>query len=114
MRNRPPKGEVGSVTAELAIALPSVMLLAAIILGVGQWQIQQQRLLVGAATIARALARSESQALIDEWVSRLPARLKVSYADTLVCATLTQDLNFVAFEKLGNLQVSEQQCAQKQ
>ena len=106
--------ETGSVTAELAVALPAVMLVVGLILAVGQWQIQQQRLLVSAATVARALARGEAQPLIEEWVGRLPARLSVSYGSNLVCARLSQASALLGFEKFAGLQVSEQQCAEKQ
>ena len=106
--------ERGTVTAELAVAMPSVMLVVGLILGVGQWQLQQQRLLVSAATVARALARGEAQGLVDEWVQRLPARLSVSYGSDLVCARLSQASKLLGFEKFTSLQVSEQQCAEKQ
>jgi Flp pilus assembly protein TadG len=102
------------VTAELAVALPAVMLVVGLIVGVGQWQLQQQRLLVGAATVARAIARGESQEIVDEWVQRSRAALKVSYGSNLVCARLSQASALLGFEKFGNLQVSEQQCAEKQ
>jgi len=106
--------EQGSVTAELAVALPAVMLVVGLIVGVGQWQLQQQRLLVGAATVARALARGESQELIDEWVSRSRASLEVSYGSNLVCARLSQTSALLGFEKFAALKVSERQCAEKQ
>lgn len=106
--------ERGAVTAELAVALPAVMLVVGLILAVGQWQLQQQRLLVSAATVARALARGEAQPIIDEWVARLPAHLKVSYGSNLVCARLSQSSVILGFEKIAGLGVSEQQCAEKQ
>jgi Flp pilus assembly protein TadG len=107
-------GEQGAVTAELAVALPAVMLVVGLILAVGQWQLQQQRLLVSAATIARALARGESQDLVDEWVLQSQARLEVSYGSNLVCARLSQASSLLGFQKFADLKVSEQQCAQKQ
>lgn len=106
--------ERGAVTAELAIALPAVMLVVGLILAVGQWQLQQQRLLVSAATVARALARGESQSLIDEWVARLPAQLEISYGSNLVCARLSQASALPGFDNLEGLKVSEEQCAEKQ
>jgi hypothetical protein len=114
MAKQLPSGETGAVTAELAVALPAVMLVVGLILAVGQWQIQQQRLLVSAATVARAAARGESQSLIDEWVARLPARLGLSYGSNLVCARLSQASALIGFEKFAGLQISEQQCAEKQ
>ncbi len=106
--------QTGAVTAELAVALPAVMLVVGLILAVGQWQLQQQRLLVGAATVARALARGESQDLVDEWARRLPAHLGISYGSNLVCVRLSQASALLGFERFAGLQVSEQQCAEKQ
>ena len=106
--------ERGAVTAELALALPAVMAIAALIIGVGQWQLQQQRLVVGAATIARALARGEDQALVDEFAQQLAARLDVSFGSNLVCAKLSQASPVAALARFGALEVSEEQCAAKQ
>ena len=114
MQRRRPNAEAGAVTAELAVALPAVMLVVGLIASVGQWQLQQQRLLVGAATVARALARGEALGLVDEWVARLPARLNVSFGSNLVCARLSQASVLLGFEKFAGLTVSEQQCAEKQ
>jgi hypothetical protein len=114
MVSQRPSGENGAVTAELAVALPAVMLVVGLILAVGQWQMQQQRLLVSAATVARAAARGEAQSLIDEWVARLPARLNLSYGSNLVCARLSQASELMGIEKFAALQISEQQCAEKQ
>lgn len=106
--------ERGAVTAELALALPAVMLVVGLILAVGQWQLQQQRLLVDAATIARALARGESQALVDEWTQQSQAHLEISYGSNLVCARLSQASELLGLEKFAQLSISEQQCAEKQ
>ena len=105
--------ESGAVTAELAVALPAVMLVIGLILEVGQWQLQQQRLLVSAATVARAIARGEAPELIDEWVRRLPATTEVSYGSNLVCVRLSQRPASV-LKGFASLKVSEQQCAEKQ
>ena len=105
--------EAGAVTAELAVALPAVMLVIGLILAVGQWQLQQQRLLVSAATVARAIARGEAPELIDEWVRRLPAQLEVSYGSNLVCARLSQ-ASVSVLKGLAGFKVSELQCAEKQ
>ena len=109
-----PKSERGAVTAELALALPAVMGVIAIIIGVGQWQLQQQRLVVGAATIARALARGEDQALVDEFAQQQGARLETSFGSNLVCARLSQESAVIGLARFGALEVSEEQCAAKQ
>jgi hypothetical protein len=114
MVKRSLKKEDGAVTAELAIALPAVMVLVGLVIAVASWQVQQQRLLVAAASIARAEVRGESQEMVDEWVRRLGARLELSYGSNLVCARLSQASALMVFENFGNLQVSEQQCAEKQ
>jgi len=104
----------GAVTAELAVALPAVVALVSVILAIGQWQVQQQRLLVAAATAARAVARGEDQALIDDWAKQLGASLELSYSETLVCADLSQTSQLPGLARVGFLRVSERQCAQKQ
>jgi Flp pilus assembly protein TadG len=102
------------VTAEFAVALPAVMSVIAIIIGIGQWQLQQHRLVVGAATIARAIARGEEQALVDEFVGRLGAQLETSFGSNLVCARLSQASEVLGLASFGAIEVSEEQCAAKQ
>ena len=102
------------MTAELAVVLPAILLVVALILGVGQWQLQQQRLVVAAATIARALARGEDQALVDEFVERLGAQLEVNFGSHLVCARLSQASSIMGLAQVNALELSEEQCAEKQ
>jgi hypothetical protein len=68
--------ERGSVTAELAMALPAVALVIGITLGAFALQIERMKLVEVSATAARAIARGESEenarALVTELLFPLP------------------------------------------
>lgn len=104
----------GSVTAELALALPSVALVIAVTLGAFSLQIERMKLVDLAATGSRALARGEE--LLD-----VELMLKAARPD-LVSAVANQEnqvclsVSFMArIPGLGSelLEVSERQCARK-
>lgn len=61
----------GAVTAEFAVALPSVVLLLALLLAGSAAGVAQLRLEEAARAGARALARGDSSADVDEIVRRL-------------------------------------------
>lgn len=96
MRTRPTRGhetDRGSVTAEFAIALPVVVLLialAASALGAGGLQVRLEH---AAAQGARAAARGESGARVDEIVSHVAgaASVRIGERGDLVCVTTSAD-----------------------
>ncbi|MEY4262741.1 MAG: hypothetical protein RLY88_449 [Actinomycetota bacterium] len=106
--------EVGSVTAELAIALPAVTMVLAITVAAFGLQIERLKLVSGAATIARAIARTESP---DE-VNRLAKQLEASATLTLqtqadlICARLTRTFAIPGLPGKA-FDLSEVQCARK-
>ena len=59
------KKESGSVTAELVLALPAVVMIVAMALGAMSVQLQRMELVSAASTIARAIARGEPIAIVD-------------------------------------------------
>lgn len=81
----------GSVTAEIAVALPTViMVLAACLgaLGLGAAQVRAQD---AAADAARLLGRGETSAVAESHVDLVApgARLSARYRDDLVCTTVS-------------------------
>jgi hypothetical protein len=106
--------EAGSVTAELAIALPSVALVIAITLGGFGLQVERMKLVDLSASGARALARGEELAVVEAMVmkARPDLALIVESEEDLVCLRLS----FLArVPGLGSelLEVSERQCSRK-
>ncbi len=106
--------ERGSVTAELALALPSVALVLAVTLGGFSLQVERMKLVDLSASGARALARGEDQAAIEAMLkaSRPDALIKIEHEENQVCITVS----FMArLPGLGAelLEVSERQCARK-
>jgi hypothetical protein len=107
--------ERGSVTAELALAIPAVMMLLAIFIGAMGLQLERFRLVDLAATLARADARGESpevlKDLIDQW--QPSANFKVESTQELVCIVVTKATSILGLpEKVFVL--AEKQCARKQ
>jgi hypothetical protein len=106
--------ERGSVTAELALALPSVALVIAVTLGGFSLQVERMKLVDLSASGARALARGEEQAAVEAMLkeSRPDALINVAHEENQVCIAVS----FMArIPGLGAelLEVSERQCARK-
>ncbi|MRG60454.1 hypothetical protein GE115_11340 [Agromyces sp. CFH 90414] len=84
--------ERGGATAELAVALPAVVLVLALCLGAVQVIGRQVRLTDAAADAARSLGRGDGAGdarAIAERVAGGPVDLGTSEEPPLVCATLT-------------------------
>ncbi len=108
------QAETGSVTAELALALPSVALVIAITLGGFGLQVERMKLVDLSASGSRALARGEDPAVVAAMVmkARTDLTLLVENEEDLVCLKLS----FLAkVPGLGSelLEVSERQCSRK-
>lgn len=82
--------ELGSVTAEFAVALPAVVLVLACCLGAVQVASQQVRLSDAAADAARTLARGDSLAVAASRMHRVAgnAEMSTSRAGEFVCVEL--------------------------
>ena len=89
--------DVGSVTAEFAIAMPAVMSVVLILLGSFSLQMQKFDLTEKAAIAARAFARGESIDLIE---SAFGKAIKLDLIDKgeLVCATAQRQVSIMGFE----------------
>ena len=106
--------ERGSVTAELALALPSVALVIAVTLGAFGLQVERMKLVDLSATAARALARGEEQSAIEAMLKTLrpDSQSVIEHEEDQVCITVS----FMAsVPGLGSelLEVAERQCARK-
>ncbi len=111
--------EEGSVTAELAMALPAVSLVIAITLSAFALQIERMKLVDVAATAARAVARGEPEESVRASVAELIAPLEIESVsmtaevrESVTCVILSRQ-----FELLGLggkfFDISEIQCARK-
>lgn len=111
--------ERGSVTAELAMALPAVALVIAITLGGFALQIERIKLVEVAAVAARSVARGEieeeARAMVAELTAPLPAQainLNFEFRENVVCAILARQFELPGLG--GKLfEISENQCARK-
>ncbi len=89
-RRRRACADRGSVTAEIAVGLPAVVMVLAACLGALTLGTSQVRLTDAAADAARLLGRGESSAAAQRHVDLVTpgAQLVVQHPDDLVCATV--------------------------
>lgn len=85
------RADRGSVTAEIAVGLPAVVMVLAACLGALTLGTSQVRLTDAAADAARLLGRGESLAAAQRHVDLVThgAQLVVQHPDDLVCATVS-------------------------
>ena len=105
----------GSVTAELVLALPAVVMIVALALGAMSVQLQRMELVSSASTIARAIARGEPIAIVDALVSELGERVGFEIQEELgvVCVILRSEIGIMSIDLTG-LELIETQCAKAQ
>lgn len=110
-------GEEGSVTAEFAIVLPAVILVLGVALSVLSIQTSRIGLVGLAAESARALARGEPEALIQQLLQGVgleeSVTSKTSYLDQSICVELAQINHIKGLGELFPIEVKEIQCARK-
>jgi hypothetical protein len=111
--------EAGSITAELAMALPAVSLVIAITLSAFALQIERMKLVDVAATAARAVARGEPEESVRALVAELIAPLEIESVsmtaevrESVTCVILSRQFELPGLgEKFFD--ISEIQCARK-
>ena len=105
-------GDRGAITAELAMALPSVALVIAVTLGGFGLQIERMKLVSIAASASRALGRGEAEVSVREMVRETEERatLNVETLNNHICARLSRTFKIAGFQ---DFEVSERQCARK-
>ncbi|MBP7835447.1 MAG: hypothetical protein KAZ95_01420 [Rhodoluna sp.] len=107
----------GSVTAELALAMPAVSLVIAITLGAFALQIERMKLVGVAAMAARAVARGETQENVRALVLEMNStsqqiNLEIQTRENTVCVNLSRNFEIAGLP--GKLfDFAELQCARK-
>ncbi|CAB4633639.1 unannotated protein [freshwater metagenome] len=109
------KKDSGSVTAELVLTLPAVLLIVGLALGAMSIQLQRMELVSAASTIARAIARDEPIEIVDELVSNLGEQVGFEIQEELgvVCVILRSEIGILSIDLTG-LELIESQCAKAQ
>jgi Flp pilus assembly protein TadG len=102
----------GTITAELAMALPSVALVIAVTVAGFGLQIERMKFVSVAATAARALGRGEQQVDVEALVNDVApaASLKVEFLENQICANISQKFMVAG---LQSFEVAERQCSRK-
>jgi len=110
-------GEQGSVTAEFAVVLPGVVLILYFALSVLAMQTSRIGLVELAAESARALARGESEGLVEQLIEGTGLGKQVSFTTTFsdlsVCVELIRFSQIPPFGPDLAIEVKEIQCARK-
>ncbi|MCU1481102.1 MAG: hypothetical protein JWQ19_1888 [Subtercola sp.] len=103
----------GTVTAELAAALPAVALVIILMLGAVQAAGVQIRVVDAASAAARSLGRGESTGAADSLAGALAGshELSSSTEGEFVCATVSAPVVFGGLGDSGGLRVSARACA---
>ena len=105
----------GSVTAEMVLTLPAVMLIVGLALGAMSIQLQRMELVSAASTIARAIARDEPIEIVDALVASLGEQVGFEIQEELglVCVILRSEIGILSIDLTG-LELIESQCAKAQ
>ena len=105
----------GSVTAELVLTLPAVLLIFGLALSAMSVQLQRMELVSAASTIARAIARGEPIEIVDALVSELGEQVGFEIQEELgvVCVILRSEIGIFSIDLTG-LELIETQCAKAQ
>jgi hypothetical protein len=105
----------GSVTAELVLTLPAVLLIVGLALGAMSIQLQRMELVSAASTIALAIARDEPIEIVDALVSSLGEQVGFEIQEELgvVCVILRSEIWILSIDLTG-LELIESQCAKAQ
>jgi len=109
------KKDSGSVTAELVLALPAVVMIVALAFGAMSVQLQRMELVSAASTIARAIARGEPIEIVDALVTELGGQVGFEIQEELgvVCVVLRSEIGIFSIDLTG-LELIESQCAKAQ
>ena len=109
------KKDTGSVTAELVLTLPAVLLIVGLALGAMSVQLQRMELVSAASTLARAIARGEPIAIVDALVTDLGEQVGFEIQEELgvVCVVLRSEIGIFSID-LSGLELIETQCAKAQ
>jgi hypothetical protein len=102
----------GSVTAELVLTLPAVLLIMTIAIAAMSLQSTKLQLINVAALVANAVARGEPAELIDQLVATAgqQVQFELEELEDSVCVELSVAAPIAGIE-IGVLELAEKQCA---
>ena len=102
----------GSVTAELVLTLPAVILMMTVAIAALSLQSAKFQLISTAAMVATAVARGEPAELIDELVADAGEKVKfeLEELEDTICVKLSVSAPIAGIE-IGFLELVEKQCA---
>ena len=102
----------GTVTAELAVAMPTVALVIAVTLSGFGLQLERMKFVSSAASVARALGRGEAQADVAALLAEVSpeAALEIEYLENYICASVSKSVPFLG---VHDIEVAERQCSRK-
>ena len=100
------------MTAELAVAMPTVALVIAVTLSGFALQLERMNFVSLAASVARALGRGEAQADVAALLAEAAPEvaLEVEYLENYICAKVYKTVYFLG---VSDIQVMERQCSRK-
>jgi hypothetical protein len=97
------------------LTLPAIALVLALAIGAMSLQLQKLQLIGTASSVAKAIARGESLAIVDDLVAKAGERVKFEFSEieNMVCVVLSVDAALPANE-LDDFDLIETQCARAQ
>ena len=107
----------GSITAEFAIVLPAVLIVLYFSLAVLSLETSRVSLVEVAAESSRALARGESESLVQQILQESgqgkSLTYKTVYSDLSICVEVIQIANIQGLGGIFPIELNEVQCARK-
>ena len=97
------------------MTLPAIALVLALAIGAMSLQLQKLQLIGTASSVAKAIARGESLAIVDDLVAKAGERVKFEFSEieNMVCVSLSVDSALPAIE-FDVFDLIETQCARAQ
>jgi hypothetical protein len=103
----------GTVTAELVLTLPAVLMVLAFALSMMSIQLTRMELVSSASSIARAIARQEPLEVVDAMVAQAGEKVafEIQESEGLICVVLKSEFTVL---DLPGFELIETQCAKPQ
>jgi hypothetical protein len=97
------------------LTLPAIALVLVLAIGAMSLQLQKLQLIGTASSVAKAIARGESLAIVDDLVAKAGERVKFEFSEieNMVCVSLSVDAALPAIE-FDVFDLIETQCARAQ
>lgn len=106
------KRESGTVTAELVLTLPAVLMVLVVAFGAMSIQLTRMELISSASSIARAIARGEPIEIVDNLVADVGEQVdfEIQESEGLICVVLKSKVEILNLD-LQEFDLIETQCA---